>query len=207
MKSTAKVVHYNSPEAAQHTTVSGWLSRTGSFWPDSYPAAEQVARNSGATHKDCPTCGELMETASYCGPCHDRKSTEKYMALPAKAYADLSPSDYLMIWQPDEDSYVRDYQGLIDYCNTHDVSPRKLQLAIAKPNYVLSIEPSEYLSDSMADEADVPDELEEAFGELNRAIAAFNEKQPISWGPKATYRVVMTEEQIAEAERDAGLSE
>lgn len=206
MTKRSEIILPDSPEAATRVTIDGWQSRDGFFYPSTFVDAERRARESGATHRPCLSCGAIVDKRSYCEQCEAKTEHERYLQLPEKRLSDVGVADCLMIFANDGDGYVNDLPGLIDYCKTHKVSPRQLDIAIARPNEVPEVDVDDYFADYLPEGVEeVPRELEEAFAKLNSAIREFNANAAISYGPQGSFRVTLSDDDVANIERESGL--
>src|SRR5690554_954202 len=99
---------YDSNEAAQIKTVTGWVSRTGQFWGDN----EDAARYSGCTHKPCRDCGVPVEKGwLICASCRSKSHREKWENMPFKDWGGeplycMASGEYY--WSEDDIEYALD---------------------------------------------------------------------------------------------------
>lgn len=166
-------IMYDSDEAAQKVTLTGWRSRKGHFYGDN----EHLARWDGCTHQICD-CGAEMERGwTACYSCRDKKQLEKYEALPFKEWDGETP-----LTLHDDDEYFWEEDGLLCYCEMNDLKPEDLRLVICEPNYAWQID-GDYYSDILPEDQTLGDcypELAEAIGKVNELIR--REEKPLSWG-------------------------
>lgn len=194
-------IDYDSPQAAKLTSVEGWLSADGSFWPSSRADAEHMARYCGCTHMPCKTCGTMVKRNSWCRPCQNKKQDERWAALPREAWDGNS-----YVTDFDGDRYFSDLGELMDAVSDGEYSIDVLRLLHCEPNYPSQIDPNDYFVDDLPEDGEVPDELITAFEVLNQAI---KKSAPLSWSP--TKRAVeLSAEQLstlqqaqAEAQQEA----
>jgi hypothetical protein len=172
MASNETMVMYDSAEAAQVVTVTGWRARTGEFWGDN----EHMARYCGSTHKRCEKCGGIVAKSDWCRPCFEAAQLEKFNGYPRKPWDGKEPLNLF-----GSDVYFFDADALDDYCADHGVKATDLQLVFCEPNYASIIEPRDYFESDLPEDGDVPDDLAEAFDALNKVIEAH--KTPLSWSP------------------------
>lgn len=169
---TEKVM-YDSPEAAQYKTVTGWVDRQGRFWGQD----EHMARYCGSTHKLCPTCGSEMATNGFCDPCYNKKRAESFYTYPIAKEWDFP----LVVF--DTDKYLFDEDYLYDYlyeCIETDTEPR---LVTCTPNYCQELS-YDYWEDIIPDDGGyeyIPDEILDAVDKLNIIIKQCHGKKPVSW--------------------------
>lgn len=173
------IILSDSPEAAQKVIIttesgekygSGWVSANRRFYP-----TESQARNDGATHHKCETCGSVNKVGSYCSPCYSKKRSEKYLSMP---YQEWDGKTMLVIF--DDDRFFDDEGDVRDYCENNEIKVSELQLVVCEPNRMDTIG-AEHWADIMPEDGDgdLPKEVEEALIVFNAVI----EKQgPISWG-------------------------
>ena len=172
-----EIIHFDSPEAAQLVTVTGWRSRNGQFYGEG-DGAENAARYDGCTHRACDHCGKpARKTYTVCDDCRELRAIEKYAARPR---ADWNGSDPL--YSEGAERWFSDMDELRDYCEDNEATPSALRLVICEPVLAGAIDPNEHYSDELPEDGgNLPAEIEEAFAHLNRVINAC--KTPLSWVP------------------------
>jgi hypothetical protein len=166
-------IMYESDEAAQKVTVTGWRSRNGHFYGDN----EHLARWDGCTHQLCDCGAEMDRGYTICSACRDKKRLEQYEAMPFKEWDGIAP-----LTLHDDDEYFWDEDGLLEYCEMNGMKPEDLRLVICEPQYASEVEPDEYLCDILPEDqyvADIYPELADAFENLNKLIR--EQAKPISW--------------------------
>ncbi|QTL40560.1 hypothetical protein ACNFJN_04445 [Xenorhabdus budapestensis] len=166
-----KIVMYDSPEAAQIKTVTGWVSRDGKFWAND----EHMARHSGSTHHKCKNNPEhpAVHKGDYCGLCREEDRKAKFTAMERKQWDWETP---LVIF--DTDQYFWHQDDLYEYCDELEITPLALQLVICEPNYPNEINGEDYFHDILPEDGELPHELQQAFDTLNAVIRNSN---PLSW--------------------------
>lgn len=166
MADQKKVIMYHSNEAAKEVVVKGWLAADGSFWPSNKPKAEHMARYCGATHKTCE-CGEIYLMRGYCRPCRDKKSNERYLALPEKKWDGELP---ICIW--DSEEYFFHEEELADFMEEHGIkSTDEIQLVDCKEIHLRYVD-DDYWHDELAEGSELPADVTSALEVLNKAIRA-----------------------------------
>lgn len=172
MKAEEKVVLSTSDEAARIMTVTGWVDRSGRFWGND----ERMARYCGATHMVCE-CGNVHEkTWTKCQTCRDAAKLERYRAMPERPWDESAP-----IYSDAADTYFFSPDELIDYVlDEPDRTYESLRLRLCKQNHAREIDGTEYFSDDLPEDGDLPPQLEAAFEALNAVIRA---QGPLSWSP------------------------
>lgn len=182
MSTSKPTIHYDSSEAAQHKTVTGWVSASGRFWGDD----ERMARYDGATHRNCTTdgCGTLIEINSlYCPACLGLRRVAKYNAMTKVGWDDTTP-----LYSDSRQIYFMSRSDLIDHLREHpEDTVDSLQLIICDPNEASELDPAEIFSDEVPEDGEVPNELAEAFEALNAVIRAC---PPLSWSPGSEAAIV-----------------
>lgn len=170
MKTTAKIIMADSPEAASIQTVTGWVSSTGRFWGKD----ERLARFDGSTHKICehnPAHG-VIEQRSWCKACRGDKMTAKWDAMPRREY------DGTPVCVFDSDTYFFDPEEISDWLLENDIKLEDARLVFCKPCYPAIIDPNEHYQDDLPEDGKVSAALAEAFDALNKVIEAH---PPMSW--------------------------
>jgi len=177
-----KVVMFDSPEAAELKTVTGWVSRDGRFYGDD----ERIARYAGCTHRKCEQCEAVVDKSRIiCGACHNKAMNAKYAALEAKEWDGDTP---LALF--DDDTYFFDWESVEDYCDTHDCKIEDLQLVICTPVKPALLSADEMFCDFLPEDGESPDEVKDAVEAVNKAIIA---SAPFSWYP-GKFRAVFAHE-------------
>ncbi len=151
------IVMYDSFEAAEVMTKSGWVSRDGRFWGSD----EHTARMAGCTHIACSTCGAVYEQNRYCKPCHDRKRAAVFAGLPVETWDGQTP---LCLYDSDRYFFGED---VLDWLADH---PEEVRICKCKPGYLSKID-RDVWADDLPEDGDLPDAVEEALAALNAAIA------------------------------------
>lgn len=172
MSDNTEMIMMDSDEAATQMTITGWWSRHGRF----YGNDERTARHDGCTHRKCERCGEPVEKSwLVCKRCRDEADIQKFKAMPRKAWDGKA-----MIYSELKDQYYSDPDEALEelaYCD--GLTSEDLRLIICEPNYADELD-SEYWCDSIPESGDIPDWLEDAIAQFNKAIA---DKEPLSWIP------------------------
>jgi len=185
------VVRYDSPEAAKLTTVEGWLSADGTFWPSTRSDAEHMARYCGCTHMPCSSCGTYMKRNARCQPCHEARQTERYSAFPSEPWDGTT-----FVADFDGDRYFSDFEELLDAVSEGEYDLATLRLVHCEANYPSQIDADDHFCDDLPEDGEVPDELSAAFDQLNAAIAKCG---PLSWS-HAKRAVELSPEQMRQLE-------
>ncbi len=169
MENTKAIIMYDSNESATYRTdISGWVSSDGKF----YGKDEHLARWQGCTHTKCD-CGETIPIRSYtkCESCRNKISQDKYNSLPFKEY-NGSP-----VFSSDGDTYFYEEEDIITYLEDNELD--EINLLYTSPNYLDEIS-TEYWSDILPEDGEIPDNIQKAMNELNILI---NKQGPISYSP------------------------
>lgn len=175
------IIPYDAPESAHIVTVTGWVSSKGRF----YGSNEDLARYDGCTHRKCKECNALIpKWYTHCDFCRAERDVKRWESLPRK---DWNCEDAL--YSESCDVYFLDIDQLSDYCLDHDIGVEQLRLVICEPISLSQID-SSYWHDELAEDQELPWEVEEAMEKLNEVIRA----QPaVSWSPG---KFVPTDESI-----------
>jgi len=178
MKTYEKIILYDSPEAAQPITLSGWQSSDGFFFRE-----ESMARYRGCTHKICE-CGKPMSKFyTKCEGCRYVSLQDKYNKLEYKEWDGTTP---VCIY--DTDIYFFDEDAIGDYCDDNECESKDLMLVLCIPNYPSQIEPDIW-EDIIPEDGDIPKALQDKLDELNKFIQTLG---PLSWsqGNKRTTIII-----------------
>jgi hypothetical protein len=179
-----KIILYDSPEAAEIKTITGWVSANGHYWGKD----EHMARYDGSTHKKCE-CGEVIEKNSYCRKCFDKKKIEKFHKMERIPWDGETPlySNALQsfIWSVDDLDYLKE---------ENDMTDADLKLVICEPHYAKPVNAIDHFESDLPEDADdIPAELQEAFDELNQRIKDYT--TPLAWVP-GKYAVAISGNEI-----------
>jgi hypothetical protein len=174
---------YDSPEAAQLVTVTGWVSRLGHFYGEN----EHLARFDGCTHRKCEECGKAISIRSFtsCSDCRDRASEVRFLALPSEPYEEQ------VCCNLDGDQFFFSQDDIVDYAEEHEIPHANLRLVKCEPQYAEEVDPREVYEDLLPEGGDLPGYVVEAFGALNEALRV--KAHPICWMP-VDVRVVLPED-------------
>ena len=157
----AKPIFPESAEAAKFVTgISGWVDRKGVF----FGADERLARYSGSTHRHCD-CGEVIEQRSYCKACVRSREIEKYQSAQKIEWDHKTP-----LYSQRNDVYLFDAGDLIGLME-------ELELFVCEPVNLSEIQ-SDYWSDDLPEDGELPSEVEAALEEFNAVI---RKSEPVSW--------------------------
>ena len=166
-----KIILMNSPEAATEITIPAWKSASGRIYTDEY-----AARYDGCTHRKCEYCGEpCLKRWSACESCRAKIKKEAFMALPVVEWNGKDPICLYNTYR-----YFFDYDELMDYCEQEEVDKKDLMLVLCEPMKLRTLD-SDFFADCLADEQELPTEIEKAIDEFNAKIAAY--PHVISWVP------------------------
>jgi hypothetical protein len=179
------IVMYDSPEAAQVKTVTGWVSREGHFWGDN----EHMARYDGSTHKKCETCGAVVSQRSFCTPCSTAREIEKFAAMERKPWDGDSPiysqllDRYFFNGEVfdvfEEGDGFEDEEGNVVTPYTEE----DLRLIHCEPTYLHLLDADDWSDDLPSEDHGgdgLPDEVEVALEAFN---AVLKKQGPVSWEP------------------------
>lgn len=174
MKEENKIIMYDSEEAAKKVTITGWLSSKGRFYPDQLQNNEHLARYDGCTHGKCE-CGNIREIHyTICKNCVYKKEVENYLALPKQDWDGETP-----LYSESLDKYYFDFDSIEDDMTEENISIDDMRLVICKPIYASQIDEN-YWYDDLAEDEELPDELQKAVDQLNKVIKSL---PPLSWYP------------------------
>ena len=167
-----KIILPYSDEAAQIKTITGWVSRLGHFFGED----EHLARYDGSTHRECRTCGEIIERNSYCKDCYEKSKLEAYSKRERREW---NGTDAL--YSMTVDQYFFGAAELGDYCDSEDITIDSLNLIICDPCYAHALDPHDVYECDIPEDGEVPYILRELFDRLNKTIR--EEKIVLSWYP------------------------
>lgn len=181
MSKEEKVIMYDSPEAAEQITLTGWISKGKDgrfFYKD-----EHSARYAGCTHVKCD-CGNIMGRGWLkCPECRHKAAVERYNALPFKEWDGKEP---VCTW--DGDKYFFSIDDLTDYMYDYDGDWRdedaddkpgltEIDLLICQPIYYQPID-SETVACDAHEDYEPEEELLQKIKEFNDFLSTLH---PHSW--------------------------
>lgn len=170
---TQPIIPFDSPEAAQEVTVTGWRSRDGFFYGNG-PRAEETARYAGCTHQPCRDCGKLTEKMySLCVGCREKADLARFLALPRGPW-----DGEQMLYSDARDKYYSTPEDVLDDLEEGQ-QLEDLRLVLCKPNRARPIE-EDHFCDDLPEDGDVPPELAAALQVLNDVIVNL---PALSWSP------------------------
>ena len=167
-------VFYNSNEAAQRKTITGWVSRDGRF----YGEDEHMARWAGSTHSLCECGNEVLKSRKICDACWSKKQVERYFSKPFMEWDCKA-----LLYSESFDVYFSDRDEIETHCDEHECASGDLRLVVCHPVYA-SIVDDEFWQDDLPDGLyldDVAPELSNALKALNDFI--IKEKPILCWRP------------------------
>lgn len=168
-----EVITYDSPEAAQYVTVSGWIDRQGYFRGDD----EHLARYSGCTHRACTACGALIrKDRTLCVPCGESIAKAAYKQANVAMWDQNSP-----IYSEKLDQYFNYLEDICFYLEDHTDTIEDLRLYLCEPIYIRELD-TDYWYDDLPDEKETPYYLQLAVDNFNAEIEE-NLKEPLSYYP------------------------
>ncbi len=135
---------------------------------------ERGARYASCTHRPCEDCGAPTEKFYLrCKGCRDLNDRKRYDAMPKKAWDGVA-----MLYSHASDTYFNSIEEAEDALEG-GVTLDDMMLVICEGNYPSKIDP-DYWSDDMAEDGELPPEMEEALEAFNAVVA----KCPaLSWSP------------------------
>src|ERR1044071_1988940 len=169
MKAEEKIIMYDSPEAAEIKTVTGWVSSTGRWWAKD----EHMARWEGCTHKKCE-CGTVVEKSrSKCEECHHKYLLDLYNSYPLKEWDGKTPVTTFF-----NDKFFFDSDEIEEYLDENEMNPEDLYLQLCEPKYMQEIDAGLWNDVLPEDQDDLPKEIQSALDDLN---AKLKKQGPVSW--------------------------
>jgi len=171
--------------------VKGWRSRKGSFFGIG-PDAERLARYDGATHRQCeaPGCKNIIPNNGGWLWCYDCRSAQKiidYNELPDEPWNADEPCYSFAL-----DEYYWDEDEIADDADEHG-GLSALMLQKCEPVFATELDPMDIYHSDLPDDGDAPNEIKEAFEELNAKIRTC--KTPLSWTPRRVKAIIELEDE------------
>lgn len=167
------IVMYDSQEAAQYLTgIWGWVDRHGIYYGYG-PEAELTARYAGCTHKPCAKCGQPTEKMyASCNACRRLAEIARYGAMPRAGWDGKA-----MVYSEARGEFFDSPDDAAEAID-EDETLADLRLVICEPVYVTPLE-SDYCSDDLPEDGELPDAVWEAMQAFNAAVAGI----VLSWAP------------------------
>jgi len=168
-----KKIMYDSDEAAQLKTVTGWVSSDGFYYGDD----EDLARYTGSTHKVCKCGNEHSKTYMMCNECRKEKELERYYNKEFKKWRGEPLYSY------ESDEYFFSDDALNWYCEDNNASSDDLLLVICEPQFARIVDDDHWVDDLPEDQYlhDVAPKISKAVEALNKII--LEENSVLSWVP------------------------
>jgi hypothetical protein len=160
---------YDSPEAAEQITLTGWVSKGKDgrfFYKD-----EDLARYAGCTHKLCD-CGNIMKKGwTKCESCRNKLARERYLKYPYEEWQGEP------VFEAFGSEYFFNEEDLIDYMTQdEDDIIEEIELLKCDPIYYSPIETETIAPDS--DDFEPDEELKNKMNEFNEYLKTL---PPHSW--------------------------
>lgn len=180
-----EVIMYDSPEAAQIKTLTGWVSSgKGGSRAAYYANNEHNARWAGCTHVKCE-CGNIMEKVwTKCESCRHKARVERYNDLPFKKWDYKEP---VCTW--DGDKYFFDLESLEDHM-FYSEEPQ-INLLICEPIHFTPIDTGQW---DTHEEWEPSAALEQKINEFNKFLKTL---PPHSYRP-GKFRTTYYSKEVAE---------
>jgi hypothetical protein len=167
--SEQKIIMFDSPEAAQERTATGWYDR----FNQCFGAEERMARWSGCTHVRCSECGTVIVKGQIkCPDCHKKQQIALFNTFPVEKWDGDTP---VVIF--DTNRYFFG-ESILDFiADSHPANDTELRICKCEPHY-LSLVSADNWCDDLPEDGELPDAVGEAVQALNEAIKAAG---PVSW--------------------------
>lgn len=122
MKQEKKVKFFDDKDLVEYrTNLEGWTGPDGLYYGKG-EEGEKRARYANSTHKKCE-CGNVFEKNSYCRPCSEKKSIERFLKLEEVEWDGIS-----MMCIRDGSRFFSDMQEVVEYCEENEVDITNLEL-------------------------------------------------------------------------------
>jgi len=170
-------IHFDSPEAAQLVTLTGWVSADGTFYGN-HPDSERIARRAGCTHLNCERCGAEYEKSwgTVCNGCRDLLNAERHAKRERKPWDGLC-----MLYSERSDSYFNDLSDAEDSLEEGETL-EDLQLVLCKPNRGSKLDVSHF-DDDLPEDGDYYDIDADVLAAMELFNEAIDKSKPLSWSP------------------------
>ena len=174
-----EIIETTDNEAASyHTNIKGWVDRHGNLFDD-----EETARYSGATHKRCKNCYQLVEKSYvFCKVCQDAIQFERYNKMEKVKWDGETP-----LYSEKYDVYFYSIDNIINYANDHISEFDFTTYDDMRPVLCVEVELHKIPIDYWEDMYDYSDnkELEDAINDFNLVLGDIKTN---CWEP-SDYRV------------------
>jgi len=167
--SNDKIIMYNSPEAAEIRTVTGWFAKGPNVNTKmAFCGDDEQARYMGCTHTICTTwgCDNIVKKRwIYCDSCKSKITKECYKNLPKGEWKEGPLALY------EGDRFFFSEEDLLEYCEDNGVKPSELMLVTCSPNRFAEFEPGEFwgydIPENFSAEELIPQEVFELAKQIN----------------------------------------
>lgn len=183
--SDEKIIMYDSPEAAEQKTLTGWVSSGNGGYPSQYYGEnEHVARWAGCTHLKCK-CGNVMSKMyTKCEKCISNASGENFNALPFKEWDLAEP-----VCTTAGDKYFFNLEDLEEYM--YENEQPEIDLLICEPINYSHIDSEDVVNGEAHEDWEPSGELEKKIEEFNDYLRTL---PPHSYEPGKTRTKYKSEE-------------
>ncbi len=170
---TQEQVLFNSDKAAQYkTNLSGWVSRHNRYFGND----ERAARFDGCTHVICEDCGNPSDKGwLVCITCRDKRDQIRYDAMPEEVWDGKG-----LIYSGSADKYFHSWDDVDEYCYDEGIDIKSLRLMMCEEQYLPMLDSSDYGSEVLAEDGELPDDVIDAIDKFNEVIKSTG---VVSWYP------------------------
>jgi len=112
---------FDDPNLVEYrTNLEGWTGPDGLYYGKG-ELGEQRARYANSTHRKCGKCGNSYTKNSYCTPCGEKESKERFLKLEVVEWDGVS-------MMASEDNFFSDMEEVIYYCEDNEIDINDLEL-------------------------------------------------------------------------------
>jgi hypothetical protein len=123
MIKTEEIRMFNDPNLVEYrTNLEGWTGPDGLYYGKG-DEGERRARYGNSTHRKCGECGDSYVKNSYCRPCSERLSRERFLKLDE---IDWDGKSMMVLYN--DDRFFSDMDEVYDYCEDNEIDIKELKL-------------------------------------------------------------------------------
>lgn len=158
------------PLELEKKTVEVYVSKKGGMF-----LTQESALNDSYTHTKCDKHGVVHEIRSYCRECWEEKQDKRYNDFETVEWDGKS-----MLYSHATDSFYWSMEEVAEDAELQEVALENMRLSPCEPNNMHQVD-EDYWCDVIADDGDLPIEIQESLAVFNNAVIEHGKS--VSWSP------------------------
>lgn len=151
-------------------TVEVYVSKKGGMF-----LTKESALNDSYTHAKCDKHNVVYEVLSYCRECLKEKQNDRYSNFEVVEWDGKT-----MLYSHATDSFYWSMEEAIEDAELQEVAIDNMQLSPCEPNNLSQVD-EDYWCDDIAEDGDLPIEIQKALWVLNNSVVEHG--KAVSWSP------------------------